>query len=80
MATDARKHRVLSGISKQFCCSIQKFKVSERKNISFYEVTAKTYENLIYYVALLKHIAKDGYLILFALHKCICIIQTVTNK
>ena len=43
--------------------------MSERKIILFYEITVKSYENLIHYVSLLKHIVKDGHLILFALHK-----------
>ena len=42
MALDARKHRALSGISKQFCRSIQKHRVSEQKIISFYEAAMKT--------------------------------------
>ena len=33
-ATDARNHRVSSGISEQFRCFVQKHKVSERKIIS----------------------------------------------
>ena len=38
-----------------FCRSVQKYRVSKRKIISFYEVTVKTYKNLIYYVTLLKN-------------------------
>ena len=68
MATDACEHRVLSGISEQFCRFEQKYNVSERKIILFYEITVKSYENLIHYVSLLKHIVEDGHLILFALH------------
>ena len=51
VATDARKRRVLSGITERFSLSVQKHNVSEQKIISFYEVTMKTYIqkfNLLY--------------------------------
>ena len=49
--TVLRRVFVGSGI---FCRSVQKHGVSERKIISLYELTVKTYKNLIY-VTLLKH-------------------------
>ena len=41
--TDACQHGVLSGISEQFCGSVQKHNASKRKITSFYEVTVKIY-------------------------------------